>query len=125
VPEFKPVLYLKLSCPFCLKVAAYLSEAGVFDRFELRAFWPDDGNEAAIRNELAPHLEKVTFPALQFAPGEFVADSDAIIERYRSETGADPAELPFYNYVLNGAFRRLRENFQEIRQLQEKLSDAG
>lgn len=123
--DFKPVLYLKQSCPFCLKVASFLSEAGVFADFELRTFWPGEAEEDAIRAELAPHLEKISFPALQFAPGEFMADSDAIIERYSRTTGADPAALPFYNYVLNGAFRRLRENFQQIRELEERLSQGG
>lgn len=123
--DFKPVLYLKLSCPFCLKVTAFLSEAGIFSDFEIKAFWPGDAEEQALRAELAPHLEKITFPALQYAPGEFLADSDGIIDRYSRETGADPATLPFYNYVLEGPVRRLRETFVQIRDLEAKVAASS
>lgn len=121
--EFTPILYLKSSCPFCLKVAAFLAEAGVFDRFEVREFWPDDEREAAIRDELSPHFKNVSFPALQYAPGEFMNESDAIIDRYAAKLGIDPEGLPFYRYILTGPLRGMREQFAQIRQLNEKLAE--
>ena len=39
----KPTLYLKRSCPFCLKLRIFLTEAGLADRFHYTVF--DDGDE--------------------------------------------------------------------------------
>lgn len=119
---FKPVLYLKSSCPFCLKVATFLSEIGKFDTLETRAFWPGEKEEDAIRSELEGKTEKLSFPTLQFAPGAYMTESDAIIERFASESGIDPAELPFYDYVVNGPMRRMREQFAQIEKMDEQLS---
>lgn len=121
---FRPVLYLKRSCPFCLKVAALLSEVGAFDSLTLRAFWPGDAHEAPIRAELAPHLDKITFPALEVAPGQFIADSDAIVALYAEKAGVDPANLRFYQYVMEGPFRRIREAHQETQALKQRLGEA-
>lgn len=122
---FKPVLYLKSSCPFCLKVAAFLSSAGVLDTLEIRDFWPEDERELAIRDELAPHFEKVSFPTLQYAPGEFMNESDAIIERYANQLGLDPDAMSFYQYVLRGPLRRLREQFRQLQELSQELGRAA
>ncbi|KPF56975.1 hypothetical protein IP65_02640 [Novosphingobium sp. AAP1] len=121
---FRPVLYLKRSCPFCLKAVAFLTEAGQLDSVELRAFWPGDEDEAPIRAALAPHLDKVTFPTLEVEPGRFIADSDAIVALYAQKAGLDPATAPFYQYVMAGPFRRLREAFAEQQEL-EKLRAQG
>ena len=122
---FKPVLYMKLSCPFCLKVAAFLAEAGLWSRLELRAFWPGDEREQGIRDELTPHLETVSFPALQLAPGEFMNESDAIIAHFAGEAGMSPETMPFLRYVVDGPVRRLREQFAEIRHLNARPRDAA
>ena len=124
MPEFKPVLYLKASCPFCLKVAAFLSEIGAFDKFELRQFWPDedDQREAPIRAELAAHFEQASFPTVQYAPGKFLNESDAIIAHYADCYGIDAQALPFYRYVIEGPIRRMREQFRTINELSERLS---
>jgi glutathione S-transferase len=121
--EFKPVMYLKLNCPFCLKVAAFLEEAGVFGDFDVREFWPGDEREAAIRGELSPHVATISFPTVQVAPGEFLSESDSIIERFGH--GFDPNIMPFYRYILDGPVRRLREQFAEIKELNEKLARIG
>ena len=119
--EFRPVLYLKSSCPFCLKVAAFLSEAGVFGTLVIREFWADDKEEQALRDELAPHFGKVTFPTLQYAPGRFMNESDAIIARYANELGLDPERMSFYQYVLRGPMRRMREQFSQIQAMNREL----
>ena len=123
--EFKPVLYMKISCPFCLKLAAFLVEAGIWDRFEFRNFYEGDENEATIRAELAPHFEKASFPTLQYAPGQYMAESDDIIARYAEELGLDPATMPFYQYIMTGVFRRIRENFMELIRLRKEVQAAG
>lgn len=119
--EFTPILYLKSSCPFCLKVAAFLAEAGVFGSLEIREFWPDDDREQVLREELSPHFEKISFPSLQYAPGQFMNESDAIIARYGDMLGLDPETMSFYRYVVDGPVRRMREQFLHIRELNLEL----
>lgn len=117
--DFVPVLYLKSSCPFCLKVAAYLQSIGVFDELRVRAFWPGDEREAAIRGELEGRSEKTSFPTLQFAAGEYMTESDAIIAHYAQKSGVDPDSISFFRYVVAGPMRRMREQFAEIRELKK------
>ena len=123
--EFTPILYLKSSCPFCLKVAAFLSEAGVLASLSIREFWPGDEQEQALRDELAPHFGKITFPTLQYAPGRFMNESDAIIARYADDLGLNPQTMPFYQYVLRGPVRRMREQFSQIQSLNRELGREG
>lgn len=119
--QFTPILYLKASCPFCLKVAAFLAEAGVFSSLDVREFWPDDEREQAIRDELAPHFETVTFPTLQYGQGVYMNESDRIIGHFADELALDPDTMPPYRYVTQGPVRRLREQFAQIRALEREL----
>ncbi len=121
MPEFKPVLYMKISCPWCLRLAAFLSEAGIWDRFEIRGFYEGDENEAAIRAELAEHFEKASFPTLQYEPGKYMIESGDIIARYAEELRLDPDKMSFYQYVVTGPMRRSRETFQEMMRLRKEL----
>lgn len=123
--EFTPILYLKSSCPFCLRVTAFLSEAGALGSLTIREFWPGSEQEQALREELAPHFENVTFPTLQYAPGRFMNESDTIIARYADELSLDPEAMPFYQYVLRGPMRRMREQFSEIKALNRELGREG
>jgi hypothetical protein len=92
-PPFWPILYLKDTCPHCLKLRLFLLEAGLLDGFEQRISTQGNEVERAIREELAPHFDKVTFPTVQHAPGGYMQDSDAIIAHYGCEAGIDPAAL--------------------------------
>jgi glutathione S-transferase len=122
--SFTPILYLKDECPFCLKVRLFLLEAGLLGRFDIREFVPGDDREQAIRAELAPHFEKVTFPTLQVAPGEYINESDAIVDRYAREAGVDPKELTAYRWYTDGVMQRMRSLFQENMELKKQLEPA-
>lgn len=118
----RDTLYLKLSCPFCLKVAAFLAAIGRFGDVDVKAFWPGDEAEEAIRTELAPLARTISFPTLRLANGAIIAESEEIVAHYAALSGRAPADLPFYQYVLAGPYRRLRENFQEIKALKERAA---
>lgn len=113
-PSFRPVLYVKDRCPWCLKLRLFLLEAGLSDRFDWRVFAPGDVMEEGIRHELASHFEKVTFPTVEIAPGQFIQDSQAIIDHYAAETGIDPADLPTLDQYVRGPLARLGELRKEI-----------
>jgi hypothetical protein len=74
-----------------------------------------------LREELSPHFDKVTFPTLQYAPGQFMNESDAIIARYADQLGLGPDRMPFFQYVVQGPVRRMREQFAQIKTLNQKL----
>jgi len=100
--SFRPVLFLKDKCPWCLKLRLFLLEAGLKDAVEERIFAAGDEAEAGIRAHLAPHLEKVTFPTIELAPGEFLQDSQAIIDLFAEREGIDVASLPVLDQYIRG-----------------------
>ncbi|WP_343608942.1 glutathione S-transferase N-terminal domain-containing protein [Novosphingobium sp.] len=117
---FRPVLYLKDRCPWCLKLRLFLLEAGLIGGFELRVFVPGDDQEAAIRAELEPHVEKVTFPIAQIAPGRYLPDSGAIIDHYAQEAGVDVASLPTLDQYVRGPLATMAALRKEIAELKGK-----
>jgi hypothetical protein len=122
--NFRPTLYVKQGCPFSFKTLLFVLEAGLIDRFEVREFAQGSDEEAAIRAEIEPHLEKVSFPAVQYAPGQYQTESDDIIARYAREANVDPAQLPVLNIYLNGVFKRVGQLFRENMELKKQLEPA-
>ena len=49
--SFRPVVYLKEKCPFCMKVRILLLESGLQDHVEVKDFAPGADQEKAIRGE--------------------------------------------------------------------------
>ncbi|MFV0244615.1 MAG: glutathione S-transferase N-terminal domain-containing protein [Qingshengfaniella sp.] len=124
ISPFKPAIYLKANCPFCLKIRIFLLESGQASQVEIRDFTPGTDIEAEIRAELAPHLAKVSFPAAQLEPGHYIAESDDIIARLADRSGHDPAEMTVYRNYINGAFRRMMDLRKENAALKEAASAA-
>ncbi len=116
---FRPVLYLKATCPHCLKLRIFLLEAELLDQFEQRVFAAGDDNEAEIREELAPHFEKVTFPTVQYAPGKYMNDSDAIIAHYAEAETIDRADLPIFGTYANSVLPNYMAARKELRALKQ------
>lgn len=119
---FAPVLYLKEKCPFCLKVRLFLLEAGLLPDVKIREFTPGTDEEQAIKAELGPHLEKVTFPAAQLAPGQYMADSDGIIGHFAAKANVDPAQMPVLSAYIGGAFQSLMNLYRENMELKKQLA---
>lgn len=120
--SFKPVVYLKAFCPFCQKVRIFLLEAGLLDKVEIRDFTPGSAEEQAIRNELARHFEKVSIPAAQIAPGQYITDSDAIIAKLAEMNDVDVQRLPVLKNYIGGAFKQLMDLYKENRELKQQAS---
>jgi hypothetical protein len=122
--NFKPILYLKFGCPHCFKLRLYLLEAGRLGEFEVREFTPGDGFEAAIKAELEPHFEKVTFPTVQMEPGRYRNESDALVAHYAAIYAVEPAELPLFQAYAGRLQPRLRALAQENKALKASLAEA-
>ncbi|WEK48197.1 MAG: glutathione S-transferase domain-containing protein [Candidatus Andeanibacterium colombiense] len=115
--DFTPTLYLKEYCPFCLKVRIAVIEAGLQDQVEIRQFTPGTAEEDAIRAELAPHFEKITFPTAQLEPGVYIGDSDAIVDALLARAKVEKSSLQVLDSYLNGAFKSMMGLYRENREL--------
>ncbi len=110
-------IYLKRSCPFCLKLRIFLTEAGIADRFSFTVF--DDGDEthAALRARMEQAGREPSFPAAELVPGELETGTDALIAQFAGEAGVDPTALPLLTYYAEGVFKRYGEMFMELRSI--------
>ncbi|MBM7049263.1 glutathione S-transferase N-terminal domain-containing protein [Rhizobium lusitanum] len=114
---FKPVVYFKQNCPFCLKVRLFLLEAGIMEAVEIRDFVPGSKQEEDIRAELGPHLAKASFPAAQLELGRYIAESDDIIAFLAVKSGREPASLPVFGNYVEGPFKTMMNLWKENQQL--------
>jgi glutathione S-transferase len=121
---FKPIVYLKQNCPFCLKIRIFLLEAGMAQDVETRDFAPGTPEEDAIRTELAPHLDKVSFPSAQLEPGRYIAESDDIIAFLAAKSGRETASLPTYSNYVEGSFSMMMSLWKENQELKQAATTA-
>jgi glutaredoxin len=110
-------LYLKRSCPHCLKLRIFLTEAGIADRFAYVVF--DDGDEThkALRARMEEAGQEPSFPAADLGDGKLTTGTDGLIARFALEAGVDPAAMPLLDYYAGGVFKRCGEMFLELRAL--------
>lgn len=120
--DFRPTLFLKHGCPFCFKARLFLFEAGLTEQVDIRAFAPSTSEEDAVRNALALHLTKVSFPAAELAPGRFVADSDAIIAGLAAGAGIDPAAMQVLSHYVEGPLKQIATLWQQNQELKAAVT---
>ncbi len=118
----KPTIYLMRTCPFCLKLRIFLSEAGLADRFTFAAFDQGSAEHQALRARMEAAGQQPSFPAAELAPGEMTTGTDDLIARFAGEAGADPASMPLLDYYSGGVFKQYLQMFRALREL--KGADA-
>ena len=113
----RPTLYLKRTCPFCLKLRVFLTEAGMGERFDYVVF--DDGDEThkALRARMEAAGQSPSFPAVDLGDGVLLTGTDDLIARFAGEAGVDPAAMPLLAYYSGGVFPKYSEMFRELRAL--------
>ncbi len=121
---FRPIVYLKPNCPFCMKVRLFLVEADLAAEVETRDFIGGTPRGDMIRAELASHFNKVSFPSAQIQPGQFIAESDEIIAVLANKSGRDPAAMPAYKDYVEGPFAALMKLWKENIELKKVASNA-
>ncbi|WP_255552385.1 glutathione S-transferase N-terminal domain-containing protein [Maritimibacter dapengensis] len=122
--DFKPVLYLKENCPFCLKVRIFVLESGSADQVTVRDFTEGTEGETSVKPELSAHLDKVSFPAAQMAPGIFINESDDIIAKLEALSGKPAAQMTVYQNYVNGAFSLAMTLWRENVELKQAAASA-
>ncbi|MGQ4274102.1 glutaredoxin domain-containing protein [Terrihabitans sp. B22-R8] len=110
-------IYLKKSCPFCLKLRIFLTEAGIADRFDYVEFEDGDATHTALRQQMEEAGQEPSFPAAELEPGKLTPGTDDLIARFAKDTGVDPATLPLLAYYSDGVFKHTIAMFRELREL--------
>ena len=114
----KPILYVKYTCPFSLKVRLFLLEAGKLDSVELREA-KEPGQDEAIRRELDGRVAKVSYPTAMFGSDDFLTESDDIISRFAEMYDVRPQDLPTFKAYVDGPFAQLAGLHRELAGLRD------
>lgn len=111
----QPTLYLKKSCPFCLKLRIALTEAGVADRFDYVVFDDGDDTHKALRARMEAAGQQPSFPAAEFEEGgKLETGTDDLIARL---AGEDEKSGPLLAYYNDGVFKQYGQMFRELKEL--------
>lgn len=113
----RPKAYLLKSCPFCLKLRIFLTEAGLADRVKYVTFDSGDETHQRLRGEMEAADRKPSFPAVEFEPGRFETGTDDLIARFAGEASVVPDALPLLRYYSEGVFEAYGDMFREMREL--------
>jgi glutaredoxin len=113
----KPTIYLKRSCPFCLKLRIFLTEAGLADRFAYTVFDDGDDTHKALRARMEAAGQQPSFPAAELVAGTLETGTDDLIDRFAGEAGVDKTALPLLDYYSGGVFQQYGQMFRELREL--------
>jgi glutathione S-transferase len=119
--DFTPIVYVKHGCPFCLKLRLFLLEAGLLDQVKfIEAATPE--SHQVLVDDLTAKNGKASFPAAEIEPGEYLADSDALVVHFAKMAGLDPEHLPTYQAYVGGVFPRLHQIYRENMDLKKQLA---
>lgn len=108
-------IYLKKTCPYCLKLRIFLTEACIAGDFDFAVFVDGDETHQAARARMQAAGQEPSFPAAEI-DGALVTGTDDLIARFADNAGVDPATLPLLNYYSEGVFRRHVEMHRELRE---------
>ena len=122
--DFMPRAILKLDCPFSLKFRIFLHEANLADRFRFDVV--EEGTSAydEAKQTLEEADTEASFPGVETAPGEYMSDSDTLIDHYAEKFGIDRTRLPLLNYYEEGVFEFAVNLFEENQELKEEQAAA-
>lgn len=81
---FKPKLFVRVTCPFCIRLENFFEQAGLLEKIEVIECDTKGGDELnRYRTVLSEKLGKqATFPTMEIAPDQFMSDSGALINYY-------------------------------------------
>jgi glutaredoxin len=113
----RTTVYLKKTCPYCLKLRIFLTEAGVADNFDFAVFVDGDQTHEALRTRMQAAGQEPSFPAAEIEPGRLATGTDDLIATFAQAAGVDPSRLPLLRYYSEGVFTRHVEMFRELKQL--------
>jgi hypothetical protein len=110
---FTAKAYVKEKCPFSFKFLVFMAEARLLDRIDIVRLNPQDPGFEATKQKLSEHLGKATtFPVVEVEPGQYMTDSDRLIERYAEQAALKVEAMPVLSFYKETIFPQLIELFQ-------------
>jgi hypothetical protein len=110
---FTAKAYVKEKCPFSFKFLVFMAEARLLDRIDIVRLNPQDPGFEATKQKLNEHLGKATtFPVVEVEPGQYMTDSDRLIERYAEQAALKVEAMPVLSFYKETIFPQLIELFQ-------------
>ena len=108
--EFRAKAYVKEGCPFSFKFLAFMAEASLLDEIEIVRLREGDADYEAAKQKLSEHLGKpASFPTVEIEPGQYMTDSDRLIEHYAQRAALQPDEMPVLSLYKQGILPKLFE----------------
>ena len=101
--------YIKEGCPFSFKFLVFMAEAKLLDEIEIVRVREGDAEYEATRRKLEEHVGKASFPTVEVEPGNYMADSDRLMEHYAKREGLRPDEMPVLSLYKQGILPKLFE----------------
>src|SRR5262245_47420938 len=106
-------VYLKKTCPYCLKLRIFLTEAAIAGDADFVVFMEGDATHQSLRSRMQAAGQEPGFPAAELEPGRLFTGTDALITHFAQVAGIDPAGLPLLSYYSEGVFQKYSEMFRE------------
>jgi len=111
--SFKSRAYLKEGCPFSFKFLLFMTEARLLDDIEVVRVRPSAPDFERIKAELSQGLGKpASFPTVEIRPGEYLSDSDRLIEHFSRLKGMEQLKsltMRFYEDTILPQVEKLHE----------------
>lgn len=107
--KFRAKAYVKEGCPFSFKFLTFMAEANLLDEIEVVRLREGEADYEVTKRKLAEHFGKASFPTVELAPGEYMTDSDRLIEHYAKREGLRPDEMPVLSLYKQGILPKLLE----------------
>ena len=122
-PTFTPRIILKQSCPFCLRLQIFLTEAGLAENFRYLIVKDGTAEYDEVKSILEEKLGEASFPTVEIERNTFMSGSDELIDHYADEAGIDRNAMPLLTYYEHGVFPAMQDLFQENKDLTEQLGE--
>ena len=106
---FRAKAYIKEGCPFSFKFLVFMTEAGLLDDIEIVRVREGDAEYESTKRKLAEHLGKASFPTVEIAPNQYMADSDKLIEHYAKRAELRLDDMPVLSLYKQGILPKLFE----------------
>ena len=109
---FKPRAFVKTTCPYSFKFRLFVTEAGLSDAFEFIAMDPDAEDFDGIKSEIERLSgTSIHFPTVEVEPGEFMHDSDVLIDHFARKHSINHKALQTLEFYRGGLFPTFLELF--------------
>ena len=103
--DFRPTAWVRTNCPYSFKFRLFVTEAGLAEQFNFIEMDPDSSDFIRMRSELDQRSgRRTSFPTVEVTSGEFMSDSDALIDHFAETLGIDQSALPALSFYRRGLY---------------------